>query len=134
MATLLKIRTYLFKVWFFQIFTFAIEVWGCALSGKYLVRIDKLFARCYKLSYCLKQHSILDTRCNRGMKLWRKISSNNTALSDLLPPQRTRQLRTRSHNYILPNVRTSRFISVFINICLFNSNWYFFFIIHFIAM
>ena len=70
--------------------------------SKYLSRIDKLFARCYKLGYCLKQHSILDIRRNRDMKLWRRISSTNTALSDLLPPQRTRQMRTRSHNYILP--------------------------------
>ena len=44
----------------------------------------------------------------------------NTALRDLLPPQRTRQLRTRSHNYILPRVQTSRFKAVFINRCLFN--------------
>ena len=90
--------------------------------SKYLSRIDKLFARCYKLGYCLKQHSILDIRRNRDMKLWRRISSTNTALSDLLPPQRTRQMRTRLHNYILPNVRRSRFKSVFIHRCLSNSN------------
>ena len=35
-------------------------------------------------------------------------------------------MRTRSHNCILPNVRTSRFKSVFINRCLFNSNQYLF--------
>ena len=83
-------------------------------------RIDKLFARCYKLGYCLSQYSILDIRRNRDMKLWQRISSTNTALSDLLPPQRTRQMRTRSHNYILPKVQTSRFKLVFINRCLFN--------------
>ena len=87
-------------------------------DSKYLGRIDKLFARCYKLGYCSKQHSILDIRHNREKKLWRRISSTNTALSDLSPSQRTRQLRTRPHNYILPNVRTSRFKSVFINRCL----------------
>ena len=78
--------------------------------------------RCYKLGYCLKQYTILDIRRNRDMKLWRRISSTNTTLSDLLPPQRTRQMRTSSHNYILPNDQTSRFKSVFINRCLFNSN------------
>ena len=63
--------------------------------------------------YCLKQHSILDIRRNRDRKSLRRIYSTNTALSDLLPSQRTRQLRTRSHNYIPPKVRTSRFKSVF---------------------
>ena len=36
--------------------------------SKYLSRIDKLFDRCYKLGYCLKQHSILDIR-RRDIKL-----------------------------------------------------------------
>ena len=112
----------LFQSLILSVFVYAIEVWGCAFYSKYLSRIDKLFGRCYKLGYCLKQHSILDIRRDRDMKLWRRISSTNTALSDLLPPQRTRQLRTRSHNYILPRVQTSRFKSVFINRCLFNSN------------
>ena len=112
----------LFQSLILSVFTYAIEVWGCAFYSKYLSRIDKIFARCCKLGYCLKQHSIVDIRRNRNMKLWpRRISSTNTALSDLLPPQRTRQMRTRSHNYILRNVRTSRFKSVFIK-CLFNSN------------
>ena len=93
---------------------------GALFYSKYLSRIDKLFARCYKLGYCLRQYSILDIRRIRDMKLWQRISSTNTALSDLLPPQRTRQMRTRSHNYILPKVQTSRFKSVFINRCLFN--------------
>ena len=35
------------------IFTYAIEVLGYAFYTKYLSRIDKFFARCYKLSYCL---------------------------------------------------------------------------------
>ena len=116
----------LFQSLILSVFTYAIEVWGCTFYGEYLSKIDKLFARCYKLGYYLKQHSILDIRRNRDMKLWRRISSTNTALSDLLPPQRTRQMRTKSHNYILLNVRTSRFKSVFINRCLFDSNEYFF--------
>ena len=134
----------LFQNLILSVFTYAIEVWGCGFYSKYLSRIDKLFARCYKLGYYLKQHSILDIRRKRDMKLWRRISSTNTALSDLLPPQRTRQIRSRSHNYILPNVLTVRFKSVFINRCLFDSNEYFFWsfslcifslsFIHFIAM
>ena len=99
----------LFQSLILSVFTYAIEVWGCAIYTKYLSRIDKLFARCYKLGYCLKQYSILDIRRNRNMKLWPSISSTNTALSVFLPLQRTRQMRTTSHYYILPNVRTSRF-------------------------
>ena len=71
-----------------SVFTDAIEVWGCALYSKYLSRIDKLFARCYKSGYCFRQN----IPPNRGMKLWQRFSSVNTALSDLLPPQRTRRI------------------------------------------
>ena len=99
----------LFQSLILSVFTYATEVWGCAFYSKYLSSIDKLFARCYKLGYCLKQHSILDVRHNRDMKLWRRISSANTALRDLLPPQRTWQLRSRSPNYILPKVQTKSF-------------------------
>ena len=99
----------LFQSLILSVFTYAIEVWGCAIYTKYLSRIDKLFARCYGLGYCLKRYSILDIPRNRNMNLWPSISSTNTALSVFLPPQRTRQTRTRSHYYILPNVRTSRF-------------------------
>ena len=63
-----------------SVFVYAIEVWGCAFYSKYLSRIDKLFSRCYKLGYCLKQHSILDMRRDRDMKLWHTISSTNTAI------------------------------------------------------
>ena len=31
-------------------------VWGCTFKSKYLSRIDKLFARCYKLGYCTVQY------------------------------------------------------------------------------
>ena len=58
----------LFQSLILSIFTYAIEVRGCAFYSKYFSRIDKLFARCYKLGYCLKQHSLLDIRRNRDMK------------------------------------------------------------------
>ena len=41
----------LFQSLILSVFTYAIEVWGCAFYSKYLRRIDKLFARCYKLVY-----------------------------------------------------------------------------------
>ena len=82
--------------------------------------IDKLFARAFKSGYCLKKYSICDILTTRDSKLWNKITSNTTALDDLLPPRRTRHLRSKGHDYILPRVRTSRFKSTFVNRCLFS--------------
>ena len=45
--------------------------WGCALYSKYLSRIDKLFARCFKLGYCSKHYSILDICRNSDMKFYK---------------------------------------------------------------
>ena len=59
---------------------------------------------------------------DRDMKLRKPITDNsNHCLYDLLPPERTRQLRNRGHNYILPRIRTKRFkssliIGVFLNL------------------
>ena len=58
----------LFQNLILSVFTYAIEGWGCAFYSKYLRRIDKLFARCYKLGYYLKQHRILDICRKRDMK------------------------------------------------------------------
>ena len=43
----------LFQCLIISVFTYAIEVLGYAFYSRYLSRIDKFFARCYKLSYCL---------------------------------------------------------------------------------
>ena len=76
-----------------SVFTFAIEVWGCCYYDKWLKRIDKLFAWAFKSGYCLKKGSICDILTTRDSKLW-KITSNTTGLNDLLPPRRTRELRS----------------------------------------
>ena len=60
----------LFQSLILLVFTYTIEVLGCAFYSKYLSRIVKLFARCYKFSYCLEQYSILDTRRNKDVQLW----------------------------------------------------------------
>ena len=105
------------------VFTCVIEVWGCTFYSKYLSRIDKLFARCYKLGHRLKHYWV--SWIFVVIEMW---SYGEGSLPPTLrwaifyPHKSTRQLRTRSHNYILPNVRTSSFKSVFINRCLFNSN------------
>ena len=41
-------------------------------------------------------------------------------LNDLLPPVKTRTLRNRGHQHILPKVKTERFKRCFANRCLFN--------------
>ena len=110
----------LFQSLIISVFTYAIEVWGCCFYDKYLKRIDKLFARAFKSGYCLKKYSICDILTTRYNKLWIKITTNTTALDDLLPPRRTRHLRSRGHDYILPRIRTSRFRSTFVNRCLFS--------------
>ena len=58
----------LFQSLILLVFTYVIEVWGCAFYSKYLSRIVKLFARGYKLSYCLEQYSILDIRRNKDVQ------------------------------------------------------------------
>ena len=105
------------------IFTYAVEVWGCAYYHKYLSRIDRLFKRAFKLGYCKELFSIENIIILKDKKLWAKITDSDfpTALDDLLPPERTMDtLRKRRHNYILPLVRTERFKRTFINRCLFS--------------
>ena len=66
-------------------------------------------SRAFKSGYCLKKYSICDILTTRDSKLWNKITSNTTALNDLLTPRR-----------ILPRVHTSCFKSTFVNRCLFS--------------
>ena len=110
----------LFQSLIISVFTYSIEVWGCCYYDKRLKGIDKFFARALKSGHCLKKYSICDILTTRDNKLWIKITSNTTALDDLLPPRRTRHLRSKGHDYILPRVRTSCFQSTFVNRCLFS--------------
>jgi len=89
-------------------------------SSRSLKRRMNFFARAFKSEYCLKKYSICDILTTRDNKLWIKITSNTTVLDDLLLPRRTRHLRSKGHDYILPRVRTSRFKSTFVNRCLFS--------------
>ena len=114
----------LFQSLIISVFTYAIEVWGCYYYDKCLKRIDKLFARAFKSGYCLTKYNtysikFCDILTTRDSKLW-KITSNTTALDDLLPLRRTRELCSGGHDYILPRVRISRFKSTFVNRCLFS--------------
>ena len=100
----------LFNSLIVSLFFYAIEVWGRAFQSKYLSRIDKFFKRAVRYGYTTKVLTINNIINDRDMKLWKSITDNsNHCLFDLLPPERTRQLRNRGHNYILPRIRTERF-------------------------
>ena len=68
------------------------------MTGKYLKRIDKLFAKAFKSGYRLKKYNICDILTTKESKSWNRMTSNSTALDDVLPPRRTRQLRSRGHD------------------------------------
>lgn len=113
--------TVLFDSLIMSLFLYAIEVQACAYENKYLTRIDKFLKRAARLGYTTRSVSIKDVIKDRDMKLWKSIIINpNHCLYDLLPPNRTRTLRGRGHNFILPRVSTERFKRIFVNRCLFN--------------
>ncbi|CAB4037035.1 Hypothetical predicted protein [Paramuricea clavata] len=81
----------LFDSLIMSIFTFAIELWGCAYDGKYLNQIDKLIKRAHKNGYISKRTHIKEIRDKREKKLWNKITSTeDNALLELLPEKRRR--------------------------------------------
>ena len=111
----------LFDSLIMSIFTFAIELWGCAYESKYLNQIDKFIKRAHKNSYTSKRIFIKEIRDKRDKRLWRKITlSDDNALLELLPGKRNKKLRPRGHDYELPLVRTERYKRSFVNRCLFN--------------
>ena len=59
------------------IFTYAVEVWGCVYSYKYLSRIDRLFKKAFKLGYCNELFSI-ENIALKDTKLWDKITHSNS--------------------------------------------------------
>ena len=79
----------LFTSLILPIFTYAVEVWGCAYYHKYLSRIDRLFKRAFKLDYCKELFLTENIIALKDKKLWDKITDSNstTALDDLLPPE-----------------------------------------------
>ncbi|CAB4043879.1 Hypothetical predicted protein, partial [Paramuricea clavata] len=79
----------LFDSLIMSIFTFAIELWGCAYDGKYLNQIDKFIKRAHKNGYISKRTHIKEIRDKRDKKLWNKITSTeDNALLELLPEKR----------------------------------------------
>ena len=102
-----------------SLFMYAIEVWVCAYDGKYLSQIDRFIKHAVKYGYTNKRPSIAELIKTKYTKLWSKVTAQNHCLNDLLHPKKTRALRERGHNFILPQVRSERFKRCFINRCLF---------------
>jgi len=103
-----------------SLFNYAIEVWACTYDSKHLSQIDRFCKRVVKYGYAAKFTPIADLIRERDLKLWKKVTTYNHCLKDLLPMKRTRSLWDRGHNYVLPHVRTERFKWCFINKCLRN--------------
>lgn len=110
----------LFDSLILSIFTYGIQVWGAAYHRKDRERIDRFFKRAARFGYTKRKITISELISQHDNKLFKQISSNKQhILKDLLPEKRTRPLRNRTHNFILPCVKTERFKQCFINRCLF---------------
>ena len=110
----------LFNSLIMSVFFLAIEVWTCAYDTKYLGQIDNFFRRVYKFGYTSKHYKINEIIEERDRKIWDNITGNSShPLNVLLPVTRSRSLRSRGHNYVLPKVSTERFKRTFVNRCLF---------------
>ena len=100
---------YLFNTLIMSLFKYALPVWGCANYSTYLVNIDKLQNRAVKFGYLKHTVPIYDLIESSDNTIWNNIKNNpRHPLAHLLPPQRTRILRSRSHNFILPKIKTER--------------------------
>ena len=111
---------YLFNTLIMSLFKYALPVWGCASYFTYLVNIDKLQNRAVKFGYLKYTIPINDLIESSDNTIWNDIKNNRGhPLAHLLPPQQTRILRSRSHNFILPKIKTEHFKNVFLNRCLY---------------
>jgi hypothetical protein len=99
----------LFDSLVFSLILYGIEVWGAAFKGKYLDRAEKFLKRAYRYGYTSKNYVLADIIRERDMKLWKVISEDAAhSLYELLPLKKTRTLRNRGHNFILPKIRTEK--------------------------
>ena len=114
----------LFQALIMSVFLYGIEVWGAAYQRKHLDRIDTFLKRSFKFGYTSEQIYISDVIKKRDGQLFEKVCSDDKhILNDLLPPKRSRDLRKRNHQFVLPRVNTERYKQYFINRCLFSSNF-----------
>ncbi|XP_048586085.1 uncharacterized protein LOC125568270 [Nematostella vectensis] len=113
--------TLLFDSLIMSLFYYTIEVWACAYDSKYLLQVDRFCKRAARYEYTTSYTPIAKIIRDRDVKLWERITSDdNHCLSCMLPKRKTRSLRKRGHDFILPQVKTERFKRCFVNRCLFN--------------
>lgn len=113
--------TVLFDSLIMSLFLYASEVWACAHQGKYIAQVDKFCRRALRYGSTSEYTPMTSYIVSRERQLWNNIITDAAhPLYDLLPPQRSRFLRSGGHDFILPRVRTERFKRCFINRCLFN--------------
>ena len=96
--------TLLFDSLIMSLFSYPIEFWVCAYDSKYLSQIDRFSKRAVKYGYTAKSFPITDLLSQRDLELWKKVTTDNHSLNNLLPLKRTRNLRDRSQDYVLPLV------------------------------
>ena len=79
------------------------------------------FCKCaVKYGCTAKFTPITDLLRERDFELWKKVTTDDHCLNDLLPMKLTRNLKYSGHDYVLPLVRTERFKQCSINRCLSN--------------
>ena len=92
-----------------SLFKYALPVWACASYSTYLVNIDKLQHGPVKFGYLKHTTPINDLILSSENTIWNNIKNYpGHPLAHLLPPQCTRILRSRSHSFILPKIKTER--------------------------
>ena len=96
--------TLLFDSLIMSLFSYPIEFWACAYDSKYLSQKDRFSKRAVKYGHTAKFFSITDLISQRDLELRKKVTTDNHSLNNLLPLKRTRNLRDRSQDYVLPLV------------------------------
>jgi hypothetical protein len=103
-----------FEALILSLFRYTIE--GSDLQNKYLQRIDKFLRRAHQFGYTLKEYKISRLFEYKDKSLFAEIVKDpDHVLYKLFPERRSRTLRERKHSFILPMIKTERFIRSFLN-------------------
>ena len=88
-----------------------------------LTHIQSCLNKAYKWGFTTVRYNIQDLFDDADKKLFRNVTNNNEhCMHSLLPPKRElfgRQLRSRAHNFQLPQIGTTLLKNTFVNRCLF---------------
>ena len=103
--------------------TYALPSFAGQLSKGGKSRINALFRKAFKRGLCHTPLDIDELIITVDKRLFGHISSNTHCLHHLLPPHRNARtassLRTRGHNFTLPDTDFNLYKNSFINRCLF---------------